>query len=113
MRVSADVGGTFTDLVAETAAGQFRLFKTPTTPHDPTIGVFDALTLAATGYGSSLKQFLAGIDMLIHATTLATNAVLANRTARTALLTTAGHPDILLFREGGRREPFNNKVPFP
>jgi N-methylhydantoinase A len=113
MRVSADVGGTFTDLVAETAAGQFRLFKTPTTPEDPAIGVFDALTLAATGYGSSLKQFLAGIDMLIHATTLATNAVLANRTARTALLTTAGHPDILLFREGGRREPFNNKVPFP
>jgi N-methylhydantoinase A len=113
MRVSADVGGTFTDLVAETAAGQFRLFKTPTTPEDPAIGVFDALTLAATGYGSSLKQFLAGIDMLIHATTLATNAILANRTARTAFLTTAGHPDILLFREGGRREPFNNKVPFP
>jgi N-methylhydantoinase A len=113
MRVSADVGGTFTDLVVETAPDCFRLFKTPTTPQDPAIGVFNALKLAASGCGSSLEQFLSGVDMLIHATTLATNAILANATARTAFLTTAGHPDILLFREGGRREPFNNKVPFP
>ena len=113
MRVSADVGGTFTDLVVETAPGRFRLFKAPTTPEDPAVGVFDALRLAAAGCGSSFETFLAGIEMLIHATTRATNAILANGTARTAFLTTAGHPDILLYREGGRREPFNNKVPFP
>lgn len=113
MRVSADVGGTFTDLVVETAPGRFRLFKAPTTPEDPAVGVFDALRLAAAGCGSSFETFLAGIEMLIHATTRATNAILANGTARTAFLTTGGHPDILLYREGGRREPFNNKVPFP
>ena len=102
MRVSADVGGTFTDLVVETAPDCFRLFKTPTTPQDPALGVFNALKLAASGYGSSLEQFLSGVDMLIHATTRATNAMLTNTTARTAFLTTEGHPDILLFREGGR-----------
>jgi N-methylhydantoinase A len=113
MRVSADVGGTFTDLVVETAPGQFRLFKTPTTLEDPAIGVFDAFRLAARSCDSSLEKFLTGVDMLVHATTLATNLILTNSAARTAFLTTAGHPDILLFREGGRREPFNNKVPFP
>jgi N-methylhydantoinase A len=113
MRVSVDVGGTFTDMVVETVPGSFRLFKAPTTPEDPLVGVFDALRLAAAGCDRSFESFIAGIEMLIHATTLATNAILGNNTARTAFLTTAGHPDILLYREGGRREPFNNKVPFP
>jgi N-methylhydantoinase A len=113
MRVAIDVGGTFTDLVAETAPGRFLLFKSPTTPEEPVVGVFDALRLAAAGCNKSLEEFVAGMAMLIHATTRATNAILANGTARTAFLTTAGHPDILLYREGGRREPFNNKIPFP
>ena len=113
MRVSADVGGTFTDMVVETSPGRFRLFKAPTTPEDPSVGVFNVFKLAAIGCGMSVGEFLAGIDMFIHATTLATNAILAGRAARTAFLTTAGHPDILLYREGGRREPFNNKIPFP
>ena len=113
MRIAIDVGGTFTDLVAETAPGRFLLFKAPTTPEEPAVGVFDALRLAAAGCNKSLEEFVAGMAMLIHATTRATNAILANGTARTAFLTTAGHPDILLYREGGRREPFNNKIPFP
>jgi len=113
MRVSVDVGGTFTDLVSEVAPGEFQLFKAPTTPEDPVIGVLDALRTAAAANGDSLATFLSRIDMFIHATTRATNAVLTNNTARTAFLTTEGHPDILLYREGGRTEPFNNTVPFP
>jgi N-methylhydantoinase A len=49
----------------------------------------------------------------IHGTTHAINAIVTKRTARTALLVTRGHPDILVLREGGRLEPFNHEVPYP
>jgi N-methylhydantoinase A len=49
----------------------------------------------------------------IHGTTRALNAVLTGTTARTAFFTTQGHPDILLFREGGRLDPFNFAPRYP
>jgi N-methylhydantoinase A len=113
MRVSADVGGTFTDLVVESADGVFHLFKAPTTPADPVVGILDAVDRAAAGHAMTRARFLGTVDMFIHATTRSTNAILTNSTARTAMLTTAGHPDILVYREGGRNEPFNYTVPYP
>jgi N-methylhydantoinase A len=113
MRLSADVGGTFTDLVVETDDGEFHLFKAPTTTTDPVLGVFDAIDRAALAFGLPREQFLSDTSMFIHATTRSTNAILTNTVARTAFLTTEGHPDILLFREGGRTEPFNYTVAYP
>src|SRR5262249_10620745 len=49
----------------------------------------------------------------IHGTTHAINAIVTRQTAKTALLVTKGHPDILVLREGGRPEPFDHKVPYP
>jgi len=60
-----------------------------------------------------LSDLLARGDMLIHGTTHAINAIITGNTARTAFLTTAGHPDILVLREGGRIEPFNFVAPYP
>jgi len=113
MRLSADVGGTFTDLVVETADGAFQLYKAPTVPSDPVVGVLAAIELAAAAAGRPRQAFLADVGMFIHATTRSTNAILTNETARTAFLATAGHPDILLYREGGRNEPFNYTIPYP
>ena len=113
MRASIDVGGTFTDLVTERVTGEYQIFKTPTTVTDPVLGVLEVLRIAAAANATSLTRFVSDIDIFIHATTRATNAILTNGTARTAFLTTLGHPDILLYREGGRKEPFNNTVPFP
>lgn len=113
MRLSADVGGTFTDLVVEHEDGRFELFKAPTTPADPVRGVFDVLGLAARAAGVSLESLLGGAALFMHATTRATNAVLTGNTGRVAFVTTRGHPDILLLREGGRVDPFDNTVPFP
>src|SRR5262245_49663569 len=112
MRFSVDVGGTFTDLVLEDDDKHFRLYKAPTVPHDPVAGVLDVLEVAARDRMLSSRALLAKGDLFIHGTTWATNAVLTGGTARTAFLTTEGHPDILLFREGGRIEPFDNTVPF-
>jgi len=109
---AVDTGGTFTDLVLDDGAS-LHLFKAPTTPHDPVEGVLDVLGAAAGALGVPLGDLLARGDRLIHGTTHAINALVTGTTARTAFLTTAGHPDILLIREGGRTDPFNFAVPYP
>ncbi len=112
MRIATDTGGTFTDLVVEDADG-LRLFKAPSTPEDPVDGLLDAVDRAALGLGLDREGLLAGCTTFIHSTTRAINAVLTGTTARTAFLTTAGHPDILVIREGGRSQPFDFTLPYP
>lgn len=112
MRLAVDTGGTFTDLVVESEDGSLAVHKRPTTPSDPILGILDVLGAAADAAGSELASFLSSSEVLIHATTHAINALLTGQTARTAFLTTAGHPDVLLLREGGRAH-FNVREPFP
>ncbi|MFP6733648.1 MAG: hydantoinase/oxoprolinase family protein [Rhodospirillales bacterium] len=113
MRFACDTGGTFTDLIVEDDDGGLMLYKAPTTPDDPVLGVLDALALAARDQDMALAEFLGSGEMLIHGTTHAINAIITGNTAKTAFLTTKGHPDILVLREGGRIEPFNFRVPYP
>ncbi|MDG2475095.1 MAG: hydantoinase/oxoprolinase family protein [Paracoccaceae bacterium] len=112
MRMACDTGGTFTDLIVEDGT-ELRMFKSSTIPSDPVQGVLNAVGLAAEHYGQSIDTFLKSADTFIHATTRSINAVLTAKTAKTAFFTTLGHKDILLFREGGRIEPFNFSVDFP
>jgi len=113
VRFAVDTGGTFTDLVLEDDRQRVHMFKAPTTPGDPVTGIMDAVAIAAESMATSVEDLLGAGDMFIHGTTHAINAVITGSTARTALLTTAGHPDVLVFREGGRIEPFNFAVQFP
>lgn len=112
LRLSVDIGGTFTDLVVE-RDGALRLFKAPTVPNDPVQGILDVLTSAARAEDAELADFLAQVSSFTHATTRGLNAVLTGTAAKTALLVTAGHPDILVLREGGRRDPYDFTVPYP
>lgn len=113
MRFAVDTGGTFTDLVIEDTDGSLWMYKAPTTPDDPVQGVLDVLETAAGARGTTREALLSKGELFIHGTTRAINAIVTGQTARTALLVTEGHPDILLFREGGRIEPFNFTVPYP
>jgi N-methylhydantoinase A len=113
MRFACDTGGTFTDLIVEDDDLGLTMYKASTVPGDPAQGVLDALALAAADRGESLDHLLGRGDMLIHGTTHAINAIITGNTAKTAFLTTEGHPDILVLREGGRMEPFNFTVPYP
>lgn len=113
MRFAVDVGGTFSDLVVEDDEGRFHGFKAPTTPGDPAAGVLAAVARAAESFGTDTATLLGRGSVFIHATTRALNAILTGTTAKTAFLTTAGHPDILLFREGGRTDLFDYTRPFP
>lgn len=110
-RFACDTGGTFTDLLVE--AGDLRMYKAATVPGDPAKGVLDALTLAAQDRGIALADLLRRGEILAHGTTHAINAIITRRTARTAMLLTEGHRDILVLREGGKSDPFDYGIPFP
>ncbi len=112
MRFAVDTGGTFTDLVLD-MGDELRMFKVPTTPEDPVQGVLDVVGLAAGALGLRRDELLGRGEHFIHGTTRAINALLTGATARTAFMTTHGHPDILLFRQGGRADPFDFSRPFP
>jgi len=112
-RISVDVGGTFTDLILADETGVRNVVKVPTTPHDPTIGVLDAVRLAADGRGASVGQLLRACEFFIHGTTVSTNALLQKKTAKTGLLCTKGHRHILYYRDAGKLEPYNLRVKYP
>lgn len=113
MRLAVDTGGTFTDLVVETDSGEFRLYKTATLTTDPARGVLEVLRIAARENDIDLADLLGQAEVLIHGTTRGLNAIVTGAHAKTAFVTTRGHRDILLFREGGRTQPFNNSRPYP
>lgn len=112
LRFAVDTGGTFTDLVVAAEDGVLTMHKASTTPADPVAGVIDSLRMAAETASEPLDVYLGRGEMLVHGTTHAINAIVTGATARTAFLTTEGHPDTLVFREGGRMEPFNFTVPY-
>src|SRR5207249_10475379 len=91
-RVGVDVGGTFTDLVAVRPDGVLEIRKVGTTPQDPSLGLLRALEALGTD----------GVDVLVHGTTVATNALLERRGARVVLVTTAGFEDLLWLRRQDR-----------
>jgi N-methylhydantoinase A len=83
--------------------GGLLLSKRPSTPADPLVGLLDVLAAGAEELGLARRALLERCELLIFGTTRATNAIVEGKTARTALLVTAGHPDILTLREGGGR----------
>jgi N-methylhydantoinase A len=108
-RVGIDVGGTFTDLFVATVDGSAESFKVLSTPEDPSIGVLDGLGAIAASRGISLDRLLAQISTIVHGTTVATNATLTRRGAKTGLITTRGVRDALEMRRGIREEQYNNR----
>ena len=96
--IGTDIGGTFTDLVLLEDGHRPRLFKSPTTPHDRSEGIINALELAAETVGKPLAQFASEIAYFAHGTTAATNALIERKGARTGLLTTAGFADTMLIQ---------------
>src|ERR1041385_2160577 len=91
-RLGVDVGGTFTDLVAVRPDGTLEIRKVGSTPQDPSQG----LLRSREALGAD------AVDVLVHGTTVATNALLERRGARVVLITTAGFEDLLWLRRQDR-----------
>lgn len=112
IRISFDIGGTFTDfaLARDEEAG-LVFHKVPTTPRDPSVGVMSGLRELAEIAGFSPDE----VTEILHATTVATNAVLERKGAKTALVTTSGFRDVLLIGRQKRYDVFDlyMKKPVP
>lgn len=101
MRIGIDIGGTFTDLVLiDSATGAVLVGKTLTTPADPAQGFLQVLGEALARADRPLAQ----ARTIVHGTTLVTNALIERSGARTALLATHGHRDMV---EIGREQRFD------
>ena len=104
VRIAFDIGGTFTDIVVDDRQrGRLATLKVPSTPGDPARAVLEALdTLSGEG------AYRAGeVRAVLHATTVATNAVIERSGARTALITTAGFRDVLILGRQKRPETYD------
>jgi len=98
-RIGVDIGGTFTDVaLVEEASGRIGVVKVPSTPADLAEGVLRALELAMSRYGVDHAK----VELLSHATTVVTNAILEEKGARAALITTRGFRDVLELRRSAR-----------
>jgi N-methylhydantoinase A len=107
LRVTVDIGGTFTDLhVLEESSGRQLAFKTPTTPADPSEGLLRGIEEAAALHGFALSQ----VVTLIHGTTIATNAVLEHKLPAGALVSTSGFRDVLEIGRHVRREVYASRA---
>jgi N-methylhydantoinase A len=112
-RIGIDVGGTFTDLVAVDAAGRVTIAKAASTPEDQSLGVMDGLERLAAALSLDRATLLAETAIIVHGTTVATNALLEHKGAKVGLLTTEGHRDIIEMREGLKDDRYNLRQPPP
>jgi N-methylhydantoinase A len=108
-----DIGGTFTDCLVSDASGRISLFKAPTTPGQFHRGFIDVLHGAAEGYGVSPRAFMGEVEMIVHGSTVSTNALVERKVVRTGVLLNEGHRDILVLREGPRKGAFEWDIDYP
>ncbi|MEM8925455.1 MAG: hydantoinase/oxoprolinase family protein [Actinomycetota bacterium] len=109
IRIGADVGGTFTDIVIELADGAMASTKVLTTQTGPERGILDGIDLVAAEHGIELSD----VEQVLHGTTLATNALIQRQGAHTALVTTSGFRDVIETRTEGRFEQYDLNIVLP
>ena len=108
VRLGVDIGGTFTDVVLE-AGGETYSTKVLTTYAAPENAIVDGLQQVCANSGISPSE----IGQIIHGTTLATNALIERRGAKTALITIEGFRDVIEMRTESRFEQYDLNLNLP
>lgn len=112
-QVGVDVGGTFVDFALRDVAGEVTVHKVPVGSADLAGSILRGFADIAEQRGTDTGAFLKRVDLVVHGTTVATNAVLTGTGSRTALLTTKGTRDALEMRRGIKERPLDNKYEAP
>jgi N-methylhydantoinase A len=107
-RLAVDIGGTFTDVALEHSGGRATI-KVLTTPAAPEAGVLTGVRSILNTSGIAASD----VDLIIHGTTLATNAVIERKGARTALLTTEGFRDVIAMGNESRYDQYDLNITLP
>ena len=108
IRLGADIGGTFTDVVLD-ISGKIHSTKVLTDYAAPEQAILDGITIVTAQTGVAAKD----LDVVIHGTTLATNALIERRGARTAFVTTEGFRDVIEMRTENRFEQYDLDLRLP
>lgn len=103
--VSADIGGTFTDIVVQPSDAPVYVGKVPTTPENPARGVINGIT--------ELVPDLSNVEFFVHGTTVGLNAFLERRGERVLLITTAGARDSYTIARGNRHTLYDLRYTKP
>jgi N-methylhydantoinase A len=111
-RLGIDIGGTFTDFILIDDKGSITLNKVASTS-DPSEAILAGLNLLADGSGLSIEQLLERCGLIIHGTTVVTNALIHKKFAKTGLITTRGFRDILETRQGHKEGRYDWFYPLP
>ncbi|MEL0003860.1 MAG: hydantoinase/oxoprolinase N-terminal domain-containing protein, partial [Rhodospirillales bacterium] len=98
-----DIGGTFTDFVLAADNASPRFLKLPTTPANPAIAVEEGFDMLLQQVGATGRD----LEAVLHATTIATNAIIERKGAPTALITTEGFRDVLIIGRQKRYETYD------
>lgn len=108
-KIGIDVGGTFTDFLVSDESGNAEVFKVLSTPKDPSEGVYNGLKEIAAAKGLSLSELFDSVEIIVHGTTITTNAVLTGKGAKTGFITTRGFRDNLNMRRGLKEDQYETK----
>ena len=112
-RLGVDAGGTFTDFVLADAEGGMRLYKTPSTPQDPTAAIANGLALMSEDLGEPIPEIVTNCDLCINGTTVALNALLQHKGVKVGLICTAGHEDSQEIRLGHKEDGYRYDHEYP
>ena len=108
--IAVDIGGTFTDVVLRHKSGRFWIDKTLTTPADLQEGFFRAVQAVLDKAGAAPKDV---DEVVVHATTVVTNAIIERKGPKTAMIVTEGFRDVLAIRDECRSDIFDNQIEVP
>ncbi len=108
VRLAVDIGGTFTDVVLESGERRYTT-KLLTTPAAPERGVLDGMHRILDAAGMAPDE----VALVVHGTTLATNAIIERKGARTAFVTTEGFRDVLAMRNESRYDQYDLNIELP
>jgi N-methylhydantoinase A len=113
-RLGIDAGGTFTDFVlAHKQAGTVEIYKTLSTPADPTQAIKDGLHLISEDIGMTPGDIISQCDLCINGTTVGLNALIQHKGSTVGLICTAGHEDSIEIRLGHKEDGYRYDPEYP
>ena len=112
-RLGIDAGGTFTDFVLADKSGDIKIYKTLSTPNNPTKAIQDGLQLISEDLEISPEDIISQSDLCINGTTVGLNALIQHKGSPVGLICTEGHEDSIEIRLGHKEDGYRYDPNYP
>ena len=112
-RLGIDAGGTFTDFVLADKSGNIKIYKTLSTPNNPTKAIQDGLQLISEDLEISPEDIISQSDLCINGTTVGLNALIQHKGSPVGLICTEGHEDSIEIRLGHKEDGYRYDPDYP